>query len=109
MRPKSFFDSLQNYLHVSCDVILLGDFNCVVDPHLDKSGGQDREDNSSRHFAPICRDFLLVDSFRVLHPSAKLYSWCSVSSQIYCRLDRIYVSKSLCSSLHNYVYYMYNL
>ena len=55
---KYFFDSLQNYLHASCDVILLGDFNCVVDPHLDKSGGQDREDNSSRHFASICRDYL---------------------------------------------------
>ena len=42
----------------------------------------------------ISHDYNLTDSFRILHPSIKLYSWCS-PKDIYCRLDRIYVSNTL--------------
>ena len=49
-------------------IILGGDFNCVVDVALDKSGGNDTYGNlASQNLVNVCNDHKLIDIFRKLH------------------------------------------
>ena len=97
---KVFFRNLYNLVSVNGDIILSGDFNCVDDAGMDKCGGNAAlGELASAELACIRRDFKLIDSFRFLHPTAKLFTWSSPSKHISCRLDRIYVSLSISSRL----------
>ena len=93
---KLFFQNMQQFLLFNSSMILCGDFNCVENAVLDKCGGNAAlGELASGDLFTISHDYNLIDSFRILHPNIKLYSWCSPSKDIYCRLDRIYVSNTL--------------
>ncbi|CAH1276930.1 ZCCHC3 [Branchiostoma lanceolatum] len=76
-------------------LVLAGDFNCVLDPGLDRrsessftpgTGTQDVVQLRS-----LCTDLDVVDAWRVEHPDQIDFTWRSKSNKTRSRLDRIYV------------------
>lgn len=68
--------------------IIAGDFNCTLNPSLDRSTGVDQSHNKCR--AAILRfinEFSLLDIWRDLKPHAKAYSCYSNVFKTYSRID----------------------
>ena len=97
----NFFEKLRKALleeHFDADekVIVGGDFNCPMNPFLDKKGGS----SAPRKIAIAgieCfqEEFDLVDIWRVKNPEIKSFTWCQSSPQIFCRLDYWCISNNL--------------
>ena len=47
----------------------------------------------------LCVDNNLTDVFRQLHPDKREYTWKNSLNSMSCRLDRFYVTRSLCLPL----------
>jgi hypothetical protein len=97
---KLFFESLKYFLQGKYPMILGGDFNCVTNINKDKCGGNYLKGNTaSDKLIQICEDNQLIDIFRKLYPKKKEYTWRNTLHTIFCRLDRIYISKSLSNNV----------
>uniref|UniRef100_A0A8C5M9V7 exodeoxyribonuclease III n=1 Tax=Leptobrachium leishanense TaxID=445787 RepID=A0A8C5M9V7_9ANUR len=74
-------------------LILGGDFNLPVDPTLDMSSGRSVIPNHIlRHVRALLHSHRLVDCWRALHPTDRDYTFFSLPSQTYSRLDYFFVS-----------------
>ena len=84
---KKFFQELEPFSDIP--VILGGDLNLVLDPEMDKKGGQSSSThNKSREILLSKMDeYDLVDCFRILNPNEKRYTWHQNSPKVFCRLD----------------------
>ena len=86
----------RNNLDEEEDIIIGGDFNCPLNPVLDKKRG---------HFTPrksvidtiesLQEELDLVDIWRVKNPTKKSFTWSQTSPLIFCRLDFWLISNSL--------------
>lgn len=87
---NTFFRSLRPHLSSPIPPILIGDFNCVMEPR-DREGAQPLPLHStSPPLAAILAEVLYTDAFRTLHPAATAFSFHrrgATSS----RLDRAYL------------------
>ena len=78
------------------NIILGGDFNCPLNPVLDKKGGIVLPRKSVVETIDcLCADFDLVDIWRVKNPLTKSYTWSQISLMIFCRLDYWLISNNL--------------
>uniref|UniRef100_A0AAQ6ACP2 Endonuclease/exonuclease/phosphatase domain-containing protein n=1 Tax=Amphiprion ocellaris TaxID=80972 RepID=A0AAQ6ACP2_AMPOC len=58
--------------------VIAGDFNCCLNPRLDKSHSGSRSSvGTSQTLLGCCRDLDLIDTWRALHPTDKQYSFYS--------------------------------
>ena len=97
----NFFEKLRKTLieeHLDADekVIVGGDFNCPMNPFLDKKGSS----SAPRKIAIASiecfqEEFDLVDIWHVKNPGIKRFTWCQNSPQIFCRLDYWFISNNL--------------
>ncbi len=95
---KDFFNTLDRHLMGNRKIIFAGDFNCVENVTLDKTGGNDAYGTQGAEVLKnICNTFFLSDAFRYLYPTKKEYSYVSKSNNVMSRLDRFYVSNDLLS------------
>lgn len=93
---KAWLSSLDHYFVTNKPTIFGGDFNCVDSAITDKVGGNiTYGDVGSDEIRALCTDFHLVDSYRHLHPDTVATTWSAADGSVSCRLDRIYLSKSL--------------
>lgn len=93
---KQLFYSIQPYLVSNRSIIFAGDFNCIENISMDKSGGNEfLRDKTADILTSYKNDFQLIDIFRHLYPNIKDYTWWSSNGTIKERLDRIYMSKSI--------------
>ncbi len=91
-----FFESLSPLIKRGISTVLGGDFNCVEDIFLDKSGGDTVLGASAiNSLQDLIQSHCLFDIFRHLHPSSKVFTWSNPGNQIFCRLDRFYVSRDV--------------
>jgi len=99
-----FFESIKHYLVSSNKLIILGDFNFILNPLLDKIGGTFIDTiKGCKVFKQIVETFKLTDIYRQLNPDKVITTWgrkCLTES-ISCRLDRIYIEKSLIEQCKN--------
>ena len=66
-----------------------GDFNCIMNPKIDKKGGNiDRGLECSDKIKNIVQDFYLFDVYRYLNPHKLNVTW--NSKNVSCSLDRLY-------------------
>ena len=77
-------------------VILVGDWNAVLDPNLDRgaiSAGTNTLD--ARYFRDFVQRLDLVDKFRERHPNKIVWTWTGrgASAQLYSYLDRVLVKR----------------
>ena len=92
----AFFRRIEPYVVPSKRVILVGDWNAVLDPNLDRgatSAGTNPLD--ARYFREFVQKFDLVDKFRERHPNKIVWTWTGrgASAQLYSYLDRVLVKR----------------
>ena len=82
------------------DVIIVGDFNTVLDPELDYSNYVAVNNPRARHKILEIIDLLdLIDVYREFHPLTKRYTWRKRNPVKQSRLDFFLVTESLLSSI----------
>ena len=85
--------ALQPLLICGREVILGGDFNCLVDKNDRLSSTTVRLDSSSEALKNLMQDFKLTDTFRAMNPSIPGYTWSN--GRTHSRLDFLLTSKGL--------------
>ena len=96
----SFFSDLQVYFRDSDldNLILFGDFNCVLDNHSDIISGQPHKNEEVRCFNHMINALGLKDSWRALHDTEKDFTWSRCNPFIARRLDYCFVSEDIFQS-----------
>ena len=92
----AFFRRIEPYVVPSKRVILVGDWNAVLDPNLDRgavSAGTNTLD--ARYFRDFVQRLDLVDKFRERYPNKIVWTWTGrgASAQLYSYLDRVLVKR----------------
>ena len=93
---RSFFRQLGSYLtDKRRRVILMGDWNAVLDPNLDRGGGKDSGRKSDSSLIDFVKENDLVDRWRVTHPGGRMWTWShpGPSVQLQSYLDRMLVRR----------------
>lgn len=83
---KKVFDLIPNISDTN--LIIGGDFNCVLDPYLDKSySTKIVSSNSSKFLNSYITNSNMFDVWRILYPTAREYSFHSQAHKLYTRID----------------------
>ena len=96
-----FFRKLHTLLQIENldseeNIILGGDFNCPLNPNLDKRGGIMIPRKSVVNSIECVQNELdLVDIWRVKNPETRSYTWSQKSPTILCRLDFWLISNNV--------------
>ena len=97
----SFFNSLlvtlqKNNLDEEENIIMGGDFNCPLNPSIDKKGGLLNPGKAViSTIGNLQEEVDLVDIWRVKNPEKKSFTWNQNSLVIFCRLDYWLISNAL--------------
>ncbi|CAH1276929.1 ZCCHC3 [Branchiostoma lanceolatum] len=98
-----FFADLHQFMFPNAALIVCGDFNCVLDPDLDRysessaAPGQNVQDVVE--LRSFCGDLGLTDVWRDHHPQERDFTWRSPGNDSRSRIDRFYGSDpTSCSS-----------
>ena len=76
--------------------ILAGDWNCVADPEADhKPPSRAKLSKMSRAMREVCSDLDLFDTWRVLHPKERDFTFFSNPHKSFSRIDYIYTSRQV--------------
>ncbi|KAL3251943.1 hypothetical protein MRX96_054993 [Rhipicephalus microplus] len=101
-QQKDFFNSLDSCLVGPSRVILVGDFNCVLEQadHVTLKGTPKfRDRNGDLELRELVQELGLVDAWRSLRPLQSGMTWTGRGSRS--RIGRFYVSPSLAPGMHS--------
>ena len=85
-----FLSTFSQYLSGANNIILGGAFNFILDPNLEKIGGNLKKGTTgSKTFKTILEKLHLLDCFRYLYPLKRSVTW--MGSNVRTRLDRFYI------------------
>ena len=76
-------------------IIVGGDFNVILDPDLDGSGGKPKFKESCKKIENLCSVFDLIDIWRIRNPDVKRFSWRQKNPAIQRCLDYWLITDSL--------------
>ena len=82
--------------------IVCGDFNCVHDLTIDRTGSKKQEIRVTvgiTQLNTIIRNYSFHDAYRHLYPDKKSYTHHNKAYKIYSRIDRMYISEQLIADL----------
>ena len=89
---------LSNEIH---NMIIAGDFNCILDKFKDKRGGNvNHLLNSISVFKSFCSNLKVVDAWRFKNPDAKEFTFRQKSPLVLSRLDYFHVQKQCVNSVN---------
>ena len=78
------------------NIVIGGDFNCPLNPTIDKKGGILTERKSVISCIDCLKSELdLVDIWRIKNSDTKSFTWSKKSPRIFCRLDYWLISNNL--------------
>jgi len=83
-------------------MLLGGDLNCVMN-EIDKRGGLSFEQKKTviQEMKTLMRTHNFIDTSSYKHPNKQAFTWNNPSQKIYCRLDNLFISKSMESAIQN--------
>ena len=84
-------------------IVLGGDLNCVMN-EIDKCGGRNSFEQKKtviQEMKTLMRTRNLIDTWSCKHPNKQAFTWNNPSKKIYCRLDDLFISKSMESAIQN--------
>jgi len=87
---------IQEGLRNNWNLIVLGDFNAIVDPKLDKYVYNKLNSNKKLPTSELLKILInhnLRDSYRIINPSTRKFTW-NNSRGIHSRIDYIWISHS---------------
>ena len=93
----SFFRRLAPFLDDTKRLVLMGDWNAILDPKIDKFGrGARRVGRCESSLAGLMTRHDLVDRFRLDHPGREMWTWLdsSPSAKVGSYLDRVLVRRA---------------
>ena len=93
----SFFRRLAPFLDDTKRLVLMGDWNAILDPKIDKVGwGVRRAGRCESSLAGVMTRHDLVDRFRLVHPGREMWMWLdsSPSAKVGSYLDRVLVRRA---------------
>ena len=93
----SFFRLLALFLDDTKRLVLMGDWNAILDPKMDKVGwGASRLERCESSLVGLMTRHDLVDRFRLDHPGRKMWMWLhrSPSGKVSSNLDRVLVRRA---------------
>ena len=93
----SFFRRLAPFLDATKRLVLMGDWNAILDPKIDKVGrGARRVGRCESSLAGLMTRHDLVDRFRLDHPGREMWTWLdsSPSAKVGSYLDRVLVRRA---------------
>ena len=91
---SDFISTFSQYLTGAKNILLGGDFNCILDADLDKIGGnQNKGAVGSKKLKNILEQISLIDCFRHLYPKKRQVTW--MRQNVGTRIDRFYLSSLL--------------
>ena len=99
----SCLDKLVETFNISVEqkIVIGGDYNVILDPDWDCSGGNPAKKDSVKYIQVICLNFDLVDIWRVRNPECKRFTWRKKSPIIQRRLDYWLLSDSYQEEVEN--------
>ena len=62
-------------LEENCEIIIGGDFNVILEPDLDGTGGKPQVKDSCKKIDNLCSLFDLIDIWRIRNPDAMRFTW----------------------------------
>ena len=79
------------------NILMGGDFNCLINPAIDKKGGTLNERKSVISCIRDClqNELDLVDIWRIKNPGISSWTWSQKSPRVFCRLDYWLISNKL--------------
>ena len=92
-----FFRWLAPFLDDMKRLVLMGDWNAILDPKIDKVGrGASRLGRCESRLAGLVTHHNLVDRFRLDHPGREMWTWLdrSPSAKVGSYLDRVLVRRA---------------
>ena len=93
----SFFRRLAPFLDDTKRLVLIGDWNAILDPKIDKVGrGTRRMGRCDSSLVDLMTRHNLVDRFRLDHPGREMWTWLdsSPSAKVGSYLDRVLVRRA---------------
>lgn len=99
---QHFFLTMASY---NGQYIIGGDFNCVINPTVDRSNSSDTSHQQTRKtIVKFMKDLNLVEIWRQLHPDMAAFSCFSSTYKTYSHIDFFLVSSSLTSMVQDCCY-----
>ena len=106
-KKRIFFENINNIIknHLTINeiqkLILLGDFNCVLDNNFDIISGEQHSKETVQKFNNLVNDLDLIDLWRHNNPSLKEYTWSGKKPLVSRRLDYILANKHILPNIFN--------
>ena len=98
---ESFFRKLSREMYKhndilnECELLLGGDWNCVLDTRKDVQGKKTQHYKRSVNLRRLIKTYSLIDVWRVMHPNDKQFTWRNLSLKRASRLDFWLVTKNV--------------
>ena len=100
-----FFQNIDNFLENQDqeNIIIGGDFNCVLDPNLDRKNCTTivNRPRTRAKIIDIMTKHTLTDIYRNIYPDTPSFTWRRFNTNKQARLDYFLVSENLCSEISN--------
>ena len=103
-----FFSNLNNILrnHHEANKIIIGDFNLVMNVHLDRKGSTINNHKSLSVINSMIEEELLCEVWRDMNPDKKHFSWIKMGHVIQAsRIDFALISEGLKNMVNNVIYF----
>lgn len=103
--PSYFVNLFLTLSTLAGHYLIAGDFNCTLNPSVDRSTRVDQSHNRCRAVIQrFINEYSLLDIWRELRPHAKTYSCYSSTFKTYSRIDYFLISSQLRSKIHDSFY-----
>ena len=102
--PEFFSDICHTAGLQNDKLIIVGDFNTVMDPEIDTTSDNYPNRQSSNRLRQLMSEYVLEDAWRAQNNETKRYSWFRKNPRQASRLDFALVSTGLCDVIHNCMY-----
>ena len=91
---RQFFESLYQSVDPDIPIVMCGDFNAMVDPHVDRFGCNPVSpwaNNWASTHRQLMSTFELCDAWRACHPHVKTFTWRRTNGSQDLRIDMIWL------------------
>ena len=104
-KPNLFLNVIKLASDMSPNLAIVGDFNLVLDPNMDRSGSLHNPPKSHAILSEICEELMLIDVWRVRNPDKKMFSWMRTRPKYTAsRIDYGLISQGLAADCINTMY-----
>ena len=109
-RPQ-FFENISHYINPQCNTLLGGDFNMVLNEHLDRAGGTPSPTHlsGSQQLSEIVEKQKSMRYLEGINKTKKDFTWQNPNKTIQSRRDRFYIPTNFKKRHKTMQYFTYHM